>query len=148
MPFSQVKDLIKRTEMYHRRSENYYRFIEDNCRDEKTRLVTSHLAGRERMLKLQLKEFSGKNTHAITERWIQFEPAYDLERYLDELKVDANAGTEHFVTVGRELNRRLIKYYHRMAVMSPTEELRDLFAKLETAELDEQKQLNRVLDLI
>lgn len=141
MPFSQVKDLLKRTADYHRRASLYYKRMEHGSKKEAVRLVAAYLADQEKFLERELKHFLQDNKEGLNVQWVQYEPSYHLERVLEDLRVDPEAGVEDFMCTALELNRRLITFFHRMAEMAPTDEIRSCFQRLEENEVQAQKKL-------
>lgn len=141
MPFSQIKDLLRRTADYHRRASVYYKGMEHGSKKEAVRLVAAYLADQERFLEREMKRFLENDKEGLNVQWVQYEPAYDLERVLDGLCVDPEAEVEEFASTALELNRRLITFFHRMAKMAPSDEIRSCFQRLEENEVQAQRKL-------
>ena len=141
VPFAQVKDLLKRTAAYHRTVAAYYKKIESHTQKEPVKQITDYLATHERCLSRELQQFAREQDHELSEAWIQADPSYDLERVVGELKIDEDTTVEDIILTGVELNRRLIKYFQRMAEVAPSDALKEMFLNMEKSELEEQKKL-------
>ncbi|MFH2202262.1 MAG: hypothetical protein ABIJ96_04030 [Elusimicrobiota bacterium] len=137
MPFTQVSDILGRTQKYHHQLAVYYRKIRRTTDRELVRLLADDLSKRQRFLGRQLKLFR----KPVKDSWMQYDPSYDLERVINELDPRKKQELEDLFDAGIELNRRLIKYYCRVAEIAPTTEMKELFKALERYQLEGQRAL-------
>jgi len=142
MPFQQVRDLLARTVEYHRKAADYYAGMGAHSDKQAVHLVTEYLAGHELVLVRMIEGFLARGEHDVCKTWLQTDPDYHMERVLDGLNVDRAVDAREIIETAVELNRRLIKYFHRMKEISPNEQVGELFWSLEAHELDEQKRLS------
>ncbi|MFC1678952.1 hypothetical protein ACFL2T_01940 [Elusimicrobiota bacterium] len=141
MPFLQVRDVLRRTSDYHWGIAGYFQTTAGLAGQEPVRLLSQDLSNQHRSQSRQLRQFCDKEKPGIADHWIQCDPAYDLERVLKSLKPDSSGDLGDLLATGVELNRRLIKFYGGLALIAPTEKLREVFANLEKSEMEGQRNL-------
>jgi len=137
----QVKPILARAASYHKKVADYARRVRLNAPNEHIRLIAGELADRARFVHRQLKDFAVEETTA-NKVWVQFAPAYHLERIIDGLEIDPEITADELIGTASELERRMAKYYSQLSESAPTEALRELFANLAKAGQQHQRSLN------
>ena len=128
---------------FHGKLVDFYSKIESKSEKTSVKILVNYMARHENILKEQLSQISAEQQKQLTEEWLKYEPEFVSEQCFEDLKIDKDSGVDDIVDAALGLNQCLINFYHQVAEIAPTEELKILFSKLEVMEIAEKKKLAR-----
>lgn len=144
MAFTQVKDILKRAVEFHKTLEGFYSRIENETGKKSVKLLSDYMARHEKVLEALLGQITERQEKQIAEEWIKYPPNFAACLCFEELKVGKDSSVDEVIDAGLTLNQCLIDLYHHTAEIAPTNEIKLLFASLETEEIAEKKKLARM----
>ena len=144
MPYTQIKNLLNQAIEFHKSLAELYSRIDSESEKDSVKLLANYMARHEKVLKERLGSITVERQKQLAEEWVKNEPKFAKKCCIEDLEIDKNSSVDDVVDAGLRLNQCLIDYYHRIAEIAPSEEMKEMFLELEIMEISEKKKLSRI----
>ena len=144
MPFTQVKDVLKKAIEFRKMLIEFYEKIEDSTEKENVKMLVDYMSMHEKVLEEDMEKISEEQEKQFLEEWVKYEPKYATRECFAQVKIGKDSSVDEVIDAGLMLNQCLINLYHQMAEIAPFNDLKALFSALETMEVAEKKKLARM----
>ncbi len=143
MAFEAVRDVLDQARAFHHDLSVYYRQLEGAAQQERVRILLGYLSRHEERLEEAMAEYeAGAGPQVLNSRY-KYTPLLDLAERTKDYVVDPEMSVEEVVRVALGFDDCLLAAFRRMAENAPSEEVRELFARLLALEESEEHHLAR-----
>lgn len=125
MPATQVLDILKRGEEYHRLLSAHYQRLAEIVQREDVRQGLAFLAAHERELGDRLHAYERDAPGNVADTWVSPAPISDLPKLLEEAGMNPDLTVEEMARLAAAFDESIMQLFRQLAESAAPERLRE-----------------------
>ncbi len=145
MTVQTARDILDEARYFHHQLKAFYDGLHDKVESPHVQLILEYLSRHEERLEDTLENYEESVAKKIADTWFKYTPAIRIDEVIAEIPVKPSMTLDELMTIALQLENCFISLYRHIADQAVSDEVRDVFEKLEKQSIKDRTNLARDL---